>query len=92
MQTIAPLWLWATFVGIVLVSLFIDFVVLRKQGAHEVSVREAVRWSVVWVAASLAFNALFWWSVAYVVLPAVVCLVLLGMLWAVIAGGSNASD
>ena len=36
METIAPLWLWATFVGIVLVSLFIDFVVLKKQGAHAV--------------------------------------------------------
>jgi len=38
--------------------------VLRKQGAHEVSVSEAVRWSVIWVAASLAFNGLFWWAVA----------------------------
>ena len=28
MQTIAPLWLWATFIGIVLVSLFVDFVVV----------------------------------------------------------------
>jgi hypothetical protein len=26
MQTIAPLWLWATFGGLVLVSLFLDFV------------------------------------------------------------------
>jgi tellurite resistance protein TerC len=45
------------------VALFIDFVVLKKQGAHEVSVREAVNWSLVWVAASLAFNGLFWWAV-----------------------------
>jgi tellurite resistance protein TerC len=29
MQTIAPLWLWITFGGIVLVSLFIDFFVLK---------------------------------------------------------------
>ncbi len=64
MDTIAPTWLWAFFVATVLVALFIDFVVLRKQGAHEVSVGEAVRWSVVWVAASLAFNGLFWWAVA----------------------------
>src|SRR5690606_16488115 len=33
-----------------------------KQGAHEVSFREAVRWSVVWVVLSLAFNALLWWA------------------------------
>ena len=41
MQTIAPLWLWAVFVAIVLVSLFIDFVVLKKQGSHEIGVKEA---------------------------------------------------
>ena len=63
MDTIAPAWLWITFVVIVVVALFIDFVVLKKQGAHEVSVREAINWSLVWVAASLAFNALFWWAV-----------------------------
>ncbi|MBH9578377.1 TerC family protein [Inhella proteolytica] len=63
MQTIAPLWLWGFFVATVLVALFIDFVVLKKQGAHEVGVREALRWSVVWVAVSFAFNALFWWAV-----------------------------
>ena len=63
MQTIAPLWLWATFVGIVLVSLFIDFVVLKKQGAHDIGVREALNWSLVWVALSFLFNGLFWWAV-----------------------------
>jgi tellurite resistance protein TerC len=63
MQTIAPLWLWITFAVIVLFSLFIDFVVLRKQGAHEVGFREALNWSIVWVALSLAFNGLFWWAV-----------------------------
>jgi len=63
MQTIAPLWLWATFVGIVLVSLFIDFVVLKKQGAHDIGVKEALNWSLVWVALSFLFNGLFWWAV-----------------------------
>ena len=63
MDTIAPTWLWVTFAVIVLAALFIDFVVLKKQGAHEVSVKEAINWSLVWVAASLAFNGLFWWAV-----------------------------
>jgi tellurite resistance protein TerC len=63
MQTIAPLWLWATFVVIVLTSLFIDFVVLRKQGAHDIGVKEALHWSLVWVALSFLFNGLFWWAV-----------------------------
>ncbi|MFT5532630.1 MAG: tellurite resistance protein TerC [Burkholderiaceae bacterium] len=63
MQTIAPLWLWATFGGIVLLSLFVDFFVLRKQGAHDIGVKEALKWSLVWIALSLMFNALFWWAV-----------------------------
>jgi TerC family integral membrane protein len=63
MQTVAPLWLWGFFVAVVLIALFIDFVVLKKQGAHEVGVKEALNWSLVWVAVSLAFNAMFWWAV-----------------------------
>jgi len=63
MQTIAPLWLWGFFVATVVVALFIDFVVLKKQGAHEVGVKEALNWSIVWVAVSFAFNAMFWWAV-----------------------------
>ena len=63
METIAPLWLWATFVAIVLASLFIDFVVLRKQGAQEIGVKEALNWSLVWIALSFLFNGLFWWAV-----------------------------
>ncbi len=63
MNTVAPLWLWATFVAIVLVSLFVDFVVLKKQGAREVGVKDAINWSIVWVALSFVFNGLFWWAV-----------------------------
>ena len=62
MNSVAPVWLWGFFLLSVLAALFIDFVVLKKQGAHEVSVKEAIRWSVLWVALSLAFNALFWWA------------------------------
>jgi tellurite resistance protein TerC len=64
MDTIAPLWLWLTFAAVVIAALFVDFVVLRKQGAHAVGVKEAINWSIVWVLASLAFNGLFWWAVA----------------------------
>ena len=63
MQTVAPLWLWATFIGIVLVSLFVDFVVLKKQGAHDIGVKEALNWSLIWIALSFLFNGLFWWAV-----------------------------
>ena len=63
MDTIAPTWLWIFFVASVLVALFVDFVVLRKQGAHAVGVKEALNWSLIWVALSFAFNGLFWWAV-----------------------------
>ena len=63
METFAPMWLWFTFVGIVLVSLFIDFVVLKNQGAQTVGVKQALNWSLVWIGLSFLFNALFWWAV-----------------------------
>lgn len=64
MHTLAPLWLWSVFIVFVLLALFVDFVVLKKQGAHEVTVPEAIRWSAIWVALSLAFNGLLWWAFA----------------------------
>ena len=63
MDTIAPLWLWIFFVVSVLVALFVDFVVLKKQGAHAVGVKEALNWSIVWVLLSFAFNGVFGWAV-----------------------------
>lgn len=72
MSSVAPVWLWGFFLLSVLAALFIDFVVLKKQGAHEVSVRQAIRWSLLWVALSFAFNALFWWALTQSPDPAVV--------------------
>jgi tellurite resistance protein TerC len=62
-ESVAPAWLWAVFIAIVIAALIIDFVVLNKQGAHEVSVKEAINWSIIWVALSFLFNGLFWWAV-----------------------------
>ncbi len=53
--------LYASFTALVIALLAVDFFVLKKQGAHAVSTREAAGWSVVWVAIALAFGALFWW-------------------------------
>ncbi|WP_353236879.1 TerC family protein [Limnohabitans sp.] len=63
METVAPLWLWVTFAAIVLASLFVDFVVLKKQGAHDIGVKEALNWSLIWIALSFLFNGLFWWAI-----------------------------
>lgn len=63
MDSIAPVWLWVVFVAFVVAALFVDFVVLKKQGAHEVGVKEALNWSLIWIALSFLFNGLFWWAV-----------------------------
>ena len=63
MESIAPLWLWVVFVVFVVAALFVDFVVLKMQGSHAVGVKEALNWSLIWVALSFVFNALFWWAV-----------------------------
>ena len=63
MTSIAPMWLWFVFVAFVLAALFVDFVVLKKQGAHEVGVKEALNWSLIWVGLSFVFNALFWLAI-----------------------------
>jgi len=63
MQSIAPLWLWGVFVAFVVAALFVDFVLLKKQGAQAVSVKEALNWSLVWIVLSFVFNALFWWAI-----------------------------
>lgn len=51
-----PLWLWATFAGVVVVGLAVDLVAHR--GPHIIGFREAARWSALWVGLSLAFAVL----------------------------------
>ena len=53
--------LWTLFVAFVFVALFVDFFAMNKQGAHTVSMREAVVWSLIWVATSFVFVAWLWW-------------------------------
>lgn len=63
MHTVAPHWLVIFFAGSVLLALAVDFLLLRKQGAHVVTVKEALYWSLAWIALSLAFNVLFWFAI-----------------------------
>ena len=53
--------MWALFAAFVVVALVVDFVSLRKQGAHAVTLREAAIWSIVWVLMSAAFVGWLWW-------------------------------
>jgi tellurite resistance protein TerC len=41
--------LYLGFTLLVIILLALDFFVLKTQGAHRVSVREAAVWSVVWI-------------------------------------------
>jgi tellurite resistance protein TerC len=53
------LWLWAGFNLFILAMLALDLGVFHRK-AHEVSIREATVWSVVWVTLALVFNAGLW--------------------------------
>ena len=53
--------LWSLFAAFVLVALAIDFLAMRSQGAHAVSMKEAGLWSLVWVAVSYVFVGWLWW-------------------------------
>jgi tellurite resistance protein TerC len=52
--------LWAGFLGFVVVMLALDLGVFHRK-AHEVRVKEALGWSLVWISLALAFNGLVWW-------------------------------
>jgi tellurite resistance protein TerC len=53
--------LYVGFTLLVIVLLAVDFFVLKAQGAHRVSMKEAAAWSMVWIAIALAFCGWFWW-------------------------------
>jgi tellurite resistance protein TerC len=55
-----PLWGWAAVLAIILVMLAVDLLAHRK--AHVVGVREALSWTLVWVALGISFGAFIWWQ------------------------------
>jgi tellurite resistance protein TerC len=60
METVANPWLWAAFVGVVLVLLALDLGIFHKED-RPVPAREALSWVVVWAILALAFNGFVWW-------------------------------
>jgi len=54
-------WMWAAFIGFVLVMLVLDLFVFGGNKSHKVGVKEAASWSLVWVSLALLFNAGLWW-------------------------------
>ena len=55
-----PLWAWTLFYVLVIAMLYIDLKSFGKKGQHEVSVSEALKMTVVWIAVSLVFCAGIW--------------------------------
>lgn len=60
-ETVGTPILYLGFTLLVFILLAVDFFVLKAQGSHRVSVKEAAGWSVIWITSSLAFCAWFWW-------------------------------
>jgi tellurite resistance protein TerC len=54
-------WMWAAFIGCVLVMLALDLFVFGGKKAHKVVVKEAAFWSLAWFSLALLFNAGLWW-------------------------------
>ncbi|CAN1483803.1 TerC Membrane protein TerC, possibly involved in tellurium resistance [Burkholderiaceae bacterium] len=61
MESIGSWWMWASFAVFVVIACAVDLLVLQKKGDDRVSVSQALRWSALWVALALAFNAILWW-------------------------------
>jgi tellurite resistance protein TerC len=53
-------WLWGGFLALVLGLLALDLGVFHRKD-RAIGVREALTWTVVWIALALAFDAFVWW-------------------------------
>jgi tellurite resistance protein TerC len=60
-ETIGTWWMWAGFFVFVVLMIAADLLLLGGGRSHRVTVREALGWSLVWIALALVFNALLWW-------------------------------
>ena len=61
METIATPTMWALFAVLVVIATIADLLLMKQQGAHKVSMKEALSWTVIWVIAAMAFNLWMWW-------------------------------
>ena len=61
MQSIGTWWMWLGFAAFVIVAIAVDLLVMEKQGAHKVTIKEAAVWSALWFGLSFIFAGLLWW-------------------------------
>ncbi len=56
-----PIWMWATFIGVVLALLVLDLGLLNK-GDHEIGVAQSLRLSALYIALGLGFSGFIYWQ------------------------------
>ncbi len=61
METIGTWWMWAGFAAFVVVAVMVDLLVMEKQGAHKVTMKEAAVWSFIWFSLAFVFVAMLYW-------------------------------
>ncbi len=62
-QTLSEHWgMWAVFAAVILSVMALDLGVFHRK-EHEVTVKEALGWTAVWVLLGLGFNLLIWWQI-----------------------------
>jgi tellurite resistance protein TerC len=61
MDTVGTWYLYTGFAGLVVVATIVDLLVLGSKKSEKVSFRQALVWSIVWVALAMIFNAFLWW-------------------------------
>jgi len=54
-------WMWAAFIGFVLIMMAVDLFLVGGNQAHRVGFREAAAWSFVWFTLAMLFNLGLWW-------------------------------
>lgn len=60
LQTIGAWWMWLGFGVFVISMLAVDMLLLGRHGAHKVTLREALTWSLVWFALAMLFGGALW--------------------------------
>jgi len=60
LDTVGNIWIWSAFLALLVTALAVDLLVLKGKGASPVSFREALNWSIAWIALSLLFNLGLW--------------------------------
>lgn len=56
-----PLWLWFTFIGIVMALLAFDLGILNKKD-HEIGIAESLKLSTLYISLGVAFGGFIWWQ------------------------------